>query len=82
MQKNIITICFSAEGMQNLYVNYVSNKEISVKIQNDEPLTCENDNRGQLIYKENEGNVEICHQQQWKRIASSKKYFFKVSANL
>ena len=46
---------------------------MSINIQNEEPITCKSDNRGQLIYKENEGNVEICHQQQWKKIASSKK---------
>ena len=45
---------------------------MSIEIQNEEPLTCKNDNKGQLIYNENEGNIEICHQQQWKKIASSK----------
>ena len=45
---------------------------MSIKIQNEEPFTCKNDNSGQLVYKENEGNIEICHQQRWKKIASSK----------
>ena len=62
---------FSAESIQNRYTNYVATKEMSIKVKNEEPVTCKNDNRGQLIYKENEGNVEICHQQQWKKIASS-----------
>ena len=70
--KYAFMIFFSAESFQNRYTNYVANKEMSIEIQNEEPLTCKNDNRGQLIYKENEGNVEICHQQQWKKIASSK----------
>ena len=70
---NIIFIVFlSAESFQNRYINHVVNKEMSIKIQNEEPFACKNDNRGQLIYKENEGNVEICLQQQWKKIASSK----------
>ena len=43
-----------------------------MKIQNEEPLTCKNDNRGQIVYKEDKGNVEICHQEQWKTFATSK----------
>ena len=57
-----------------------------MKIQNEEPLTCKNDNRGQIIYKENEGNVEICHQQQWKTFATSKSnalmLFFYISSDI
>ena len=63
---------FSAESIQNRYISCVVSKDMSIEIQNEDPLTCKNDNRGQLIYKENEGNIEICHQQQWKKIASSK----------
>ena len=72
MQHIICSLFFSAESFQNRYISHVVNKDMSFEIQNEEPLTCKNENRGQLIYKENEGNVEICHQQQWKKIASSK----------
>ena len=42
-----------------------------MSLQNDELLSCKNYNIGQIVYKEDEGNVEICHQEQWKKFATS-----------
>ena len=67
MKYRVLT-SFLAKSIPSQYVKIIS-KETS--LQNDEPLTCKNDNRGQIIYKEDEGNVEICHQEQWKKFATS-----------
>jgi len=76
---NLYQYAFKAqpENFHNHYIKYAVNNEMS--LQNEEPLTCKIDNRGQLIYREDEGDVEICDQQQWKKIATTNRKLDYIS---
>ena len=61
-------IFFAAETHHEHFVNFEE--------YDDEPTTCSSENQGQLTYRKDEGNLEMCEGAKWTRLATSNKKDF------
>ena len=59
---------FAAETHHEHFVNFEE--------YDDEPTTCSSENQGQLTYRKDEGNLEMCEGAKWTRLATSNKEDF------
>jgi len=58
-------IIFAAETRHEHFVHFEDYDDV--------PMTCSSENQGQLTYRKDEGNLEMCEGLKWMRLATSKQ---------